>query len=56
VFEVASVGLTLIFDLAAPVGMSDTSGLDLLETLYRPSGDGGRADRVAFVMAAGGEL
>jgi hypothetical protein len=59
VFELASVGLALIFELAAPVGMSDMSGLDLLERLYQPVSHraaSARADRVAFVVAAGGQL
>lgn len=57
-YTVASAGLALIFELSAPVGMSSKSGHDGLKSLYDPvtSQAEDRASKVAFVVAAGGDL
>jgi hypothetical protein len=56
VFTAASAGLALIFELSAPVGLSTSSGHDGLQSLYDPVTDRDRASKVAFVVAAGGDL
>ena len=55
-FQLASVGLALIFELAQPIGLSDATGHDALQRLYEPVTEQDRASRIAFVVSAGGEL
>jgi hypothetical protein len=57
VFELAGLALALLEESGQPYAPGMSRG-DLLDRLYETSDrDGsGRADKVAFVVAAGGEL
>ena len=58
-FTVASVGLALLEEHAAPLGSSDTPRGRIIDEVYKPQksdDDESRVERLRFAIAAGGDV